>query len=74
MYEDNDISFLIDPEDTMQYYDTEREKNMALMGETSFKNGGTVAKTMYEIVEKKTNNREAALRAYIGKRLIFLYF
>lgn len=53
----------------MQFYDSEREKNMSLMGEISIskkENKGTVAKIMYDIVEKKTNSHEAALRAYLG--------
>lgn len=72
MYENNDLLFLIDSEDTMHFYDNEREKNMSLMGEISIakqENKGTVAKIIYDIVEKKTNNYEAALRAYLGALL-----
>jgi len=68
LYEDLNCTFLLDPEDTMAFYDLKRHENMALKGETSLKLDEPLdmANKVYEIVVKKTNNRDAALHAYLA--------
>uniref|UniRef100_A0A915E3N8 UBR-type domain-containing protein n=1 Tax=Ditylenchus dipsaci TaxID=166011 RepID=A0A915E3N8_9BILA len=50
------------------YYDEKRKENMALKGETSLKleEDVNMASKVYDIVAKKTNNRDAALQAYMA--------
>lgn len=73
---------MLEEEDTMQYYDSERCRNMELQGElpqersnseniNEKKSTNNIANSIYNIVVKKTNNRDAALNAYLG--LFFEY-
>lgn len=84
MYDDNECTFLLEEEDTMAYYDSERCRNMELQGEVpnnisnsenlnEKKSTNNMANSIYNLVVKKTNNRDAALNAYLGC-FFFKYF
>lgn len=74
MYDYEDIAFFIDPEDTMTFYEVQRKANTsAVDGEAGEgRKKSDVASYIYNEVAKKTNNRDAALNAYLGDFNSFL--
>jgi len=67
LYEANKASFLLNPEDTFAHYDSERKRKMELKGEVAIDDEkGTLASSVYNLVVKETNNRDAALNAFVA--------
>jgi len=66
LYEDNDCTFLLEHEDTFDYYDQQRQSNMALTGELPSTSSNDENISVYNLVAKETNNRDVALNVYLG--------